>query len=358
MKFLIGSAHYGGGHDSLALILQNIINKSNGKHEATIHYLHGKKASISYRIMGPTSFFNKFWHKTDNLIGRELFLTLADTILYREIKQAVKTAKPDTVLIIHPFYDKSIIRLNKPFFIFVTDPFSVHAMWAELEAQKIIVFTKQAVNRLTKLFVPNDKIILSKFPLRDQFYEPKENYKIKQELNINPDKVVLVLGGNGEGMDRTKQTAIALHKTNLDFRAYIVCGRNLILKTTLSARLFNDPRFVVLGFTDKLAEYLSIADLFIGKVGANILFECLWTTTPIIATLPVLAQEEGNRDFIIKHKLGWVLDRPSEIIKLISELISDPKKLDSIKKRMLKTQNHYVCNKDEFSLLVKNILQI
>lgn len=358
-KVTTGSAHYGGGHDSLAVILTEIINQlniPNKRYESSVYYLHGKKASFSYRLIGPTSLYNKPWHKTNNLIGREILVTLLDTIVEREIKNVIKKYSPDLFLVVHPFYSHALAKLKVPYILFVTDPFSVHAIWADTEAKKIVVFTRKAKHILINFRVPKENIIVTKFPLREQFYKKYDRSKLRQELKINKNAFVLVIGGSGEGMENITKACVALHKTKLNFKAFVVCGKNLVLRTRLATRLFQDKRFVVLGYCDNMASLLTSADLFIGKTGANIMFECLATKTPMIVTAPVLAQEEGNRDFIKDNNLGWVEVKTENIINIVKSCMKDYSLVTEKKRRIVTLQKKYLADKNEFAAVISKLL--
>jgi processive 1,2-diacylglycerol beta-glucosyltransferase len=360
MKILIGSAHYGGGHDSIAQIISEALNspkKKENKIQTATYYLQGKKASISYRLFGPTSFFKNSYNKLNNLIGREFTLSLADTIVRREITKAIKLYCPDLVFSTHYFYTRTLLKMGIPNILFVADPFSLHAIWAETDADKIVVFTKTARAQLLDHYVPKEKILISKFPLREEFYNKNNKITARKKINIPENDFVLVLGGSGDGMDKTKQIAALLHKSNLKFHAFIICGRNILQKTTLSALLFNDERFIVLGMVDNISDYLCASDLFIGKVGPNILFECLHLNIPIIGTLPFLPQEQGNRDFVIRNNIGWIETQPNKIIEIISSLCHNPTRLSEIKKRMSVLDVKYVAKKDDFLEMIHNLLK-
>lgn len=360
MRILIGSAHFGGGHDSIAFILKNIIedfSKEDGQFQTNIHFLQGKKASLSYRLFGPTSYFNKSFNGLNNLIGREIILTLADTLMKREIIKTLKTYQPEIVLSVHSFYTKTLSRMKVKNVLFVADPFTVHALWAETESDKIVVFTKQAAAKLEKFYVPKEKIVITKFPLRDQFYRAPEKEKARSMLGITNNKLVIVFGGSGDGMDKTKQIISNLCKTDLDFSAFVICGRNLFLKTTLTAQLFNDERFHIMGIVENISLYLSAADVFVGKAGPNILFECCFLKTPFIATPPFLPQEEGNRKFILSNKIGWVEQNPGKIVEIIKNLCDNPSLIKPIRTKMDKIRNKYISRQEEFSAAIKALIK-
>lgn len=357
-KILIASAYTGSGHNSIANILAETI-KSLGKntYEVKIYHVLGKKTSIPYRILGPTSLMDNTYNKTNNLIGRNIILDITGRVLNREIKKVINDFKPDIVLAVHYFYFPALNRLKIPYYIFVTDPFSVHAIWAETEAEKVVVFSREARKRLLSLLVPKNKIVLSKFPLRNQFSKPASKEAIRKKLHLKNSDFVILLGGSGEGMDRAKQIAKSLHKSSLNFKCVVICGRNSLLRLQLLPILLSDDRFIIHGYVQNISTYLRTCDIFVGKAGANILFECISQDIPIVAIPPVLPQEVGNRKFITKNNIGYVFNNTDDAFHKIGGLINNKQELKTIIRNIHAIKHSLTCSSREFSTIIDKIIK-
>lgn len=355
MKILIGSAHAGGGHNSIAKVLQSALNDLNPLLDNEIYHVQGKKAGIYYRLFGVKT-FNHFYHRTNNLIGREIALLLIEQIVIREIKKMINKKHPDLVLAVYPFYGQTLAKLKVPYVTFVTDPFLFHSVWADTESKYLVVFSQEAKKRAQKFLVPDKKIIFYPFPLKNEFFIKKDLNNLKNQYKIKKNEFVLTIGGSGDGMERSQIICKYLHQTNLPFKAFVICGKNLLLRTKLKTRLYLDKRFEIIGFTDKIDEYLRISDLFVGKVGANILFECLQLTLPILTTIPFFGQEDGNREFILKEKIGWVEKEPKSVVRLIIQLIQNPAFLKRKRHKMTKIKDQYVTSSDNIKPLLKKLI--
>ncbi len=69
---------------------------------------------------------------------------------------------------------------------------------------------------------------------------------------------------------------------------------------------------------------MAAADIIMGKVGPNILFESVMLGKPFIATTFIPGQEQENLAFIQRHGLGWVAIQPEEQRTLLAKLIHNP----------------------------------
>lgn len=355
MKILIGSAHAGGGHNSLAKIIERILKSQPGIDCETYH-VQGRKPRIYYRYVN-IKFFNALYRKTDNLIGREIALVLVDKLMAREIKKLVSQKKPDLVITVHYFYGQTLAKLKIPYISFVADPFRFHSAYADTEAKKLIVFSPEAKKRAKKLMVPEEKIILTKFPVNEEFFLKKDIKDLKQKYQVEDENLIITIGGSGDGMEKSSLICSKLRKSKIKFKAFVLCGKNKILYTRLKALYLLDSRFEIIGFTDQLDEYLRISDVFIGKSGPNILFECLSCNTPIIATLPFYAQEDSNREFIQKMNIGWVKNNITDAVNLIMQIAKNKNVLLKKRVNISRIKNEYICDLKEFGKVINNALK-
>ena len=111
-----------------------------------------------------------------------------------------------------------------------------------------------------------------------------------------------------------------------------ICGKNVKLYEKLKA-VTPSPSvdFRVLGFTDRILEYLGAADLFMGKSGASSVAEPCFFGVPEIITSYGTQMEQHNAHYYIDHvgnalaifnpkkaaeKVRFFYDNPQELEKL------------------------------------------
>ena len=87
----------------------------------------------------------------------------------------------------------------------------------------------------------------------------------------------------------------------------------------------------VTGFVDNVYEYMEISDILISKSGGITVSESLAKDIPMVIISPILGQETGNCNFLLKNKAAVKVNRLEELKGALEELLNDPMKLDGMK---------------------------
>jgi UDP-N-acetylglucosamine:LPS N-acetylglucosamine transferase len=92
----------------------------------------------------------------------------------------------------------------------------------------------------------------------------------------------------------------------------------------------------VLGFTDRVADYMAASDLLVTKPGPGSLSEAWHQRLPVIAAgnRKTLPQERFNVRFIERHGLGLTVRRWRDVPRVASEFFSDWARRDNIRRRL------------------------
>ena len=152
------------------------------------------------------------------------------------------------------------------------------------------------------------------FPIRpeSEFYRSDDTKRaLREKLGIPQDEFVVTLCDGGYGMARLEKTVRHLLKLEAPMTVIALCGMNESLCETLkSLTVPSGMRLIPLGFTDKVLEYVAIANVFVGKSGANSMAEPAALGVPIIVTKCSTYVERGIKDFYV-HTLKGGLYIPS-----------------------------------------------
>ena len=98
----------------------------------------------------------------------------------------------------------------------------------------------------------------------------------------------------------------------------IITGNNRKLYDRLAGKY---AHIEVLGFTDRVYDYMARADRVPPKPGGITLFETIFSELPILAWEPFLEQEKNNARFLVKRRLGRVAAKePEECLSAIRAL--------------------------------------
>lgn len=106
------------------------------------------------------------------------------------------------------------------------------------------------------------------------------------------------------------------------------------------------------GFTDRISDLMSIADLFITKSGSVSVCEALYMNLPMVldATSHLLAWEKANHRFIERYDVGTTLKELKLLAPLVSDLLSNPEKLALYRKNLEALQKKHGGNE------IKNLI--
>lgn len=264
-----------------------------------------------------------FYKKTNKLKISKLAQKMAgllNTINTGPFYNYIKTTQPDSILCTHflPIHALSTITsLNKKtntISILLTD-YHNHFFQTSPIIKHYFVPSEKIKWRMVYMGIPEENIIVSGIPVDPVFYENKQVEKLKKIYQTdNTQKTILVLSG-GQGLVNTNQIIFTLFKTNKNLHIFAVAGMNDKLKRALEK--LSPPknmRLTVLGWTDKIDEYMRIADIIITKPGGLTTTECIILKKPIIATSPIPGQEEYNAEYILENNLGVIARAPEDLL--------------------------------------------
>ena len=187
--------------------------------------------------------------------------------------------------------------------------------------------------------VSENKIYVTGIPMSDRFSESFDKQKIYEDFKLDQEKKVILFFGGGEfglGKDRTVQVLKTLIEKLPNYQIVAVSGKNVKMKEAFEQLVLScnsQNRVVVLGFTDKVPELMSISYMVVTKPGGLTTTESLASGLPMIIINPIPGQEEENAEFLEKNGVGvWIRksDNPNEVI---SKLFENDEKIEDMRKK-------------------------
>ena len=181
------------------------------------------------------------------------------------------------------------------------------------------------------------------FPIRPDTEAHRAEGKkeeLRAALGIPQDEFVVTLCDGGYGLARLEKTVKYLIRQNTPMTIIALCGMNEALARKLkNLRTPEGIKLISLGFTDKVLDYICVADLFAGKSGANSMAEPAALGVPIVITNCSSHVEISIKHFYV-HTLGGGVYIPSarraakkiahfaqnrgELVKYRQNLLSNP----------------------------------
>ncbi len=220
------------------------------------------------------------------------------------------TPRPDLVVSVIPNFNWVLYGAlrralpNVPYATVITDFADCPPhFWMEDQDQIMICGTDLAYRQAitSGFYKPQDIHLVSGMILKDNFYTPAPaDAPTREQLGLSTDGPValIMFGGNGAS-SATNNILAQLDKTGLGIESIVMCGRNAALQKSLEGR----PGCKPVGFVNNVADYMRLADFFIGKPGPGSVAEALHMGLPVIVekNTNTMPQERPNP--------GWVADK-------------------------------------------------
>ena len=190
--------------------------------------------------------------------------------------------------------------------------------WQEQLDQHLICGSSKAFLQahLTGWYRPERIHKTSGMILSPSFYDgPRAPLLSRASLGLNPHMTtaLIMFGGNGSAVSAS--ILDQLEASGLPVQAIVMCGRNEKLRASLAGR----PRCHAAGFTDRVADYMRLSDLFIGKPGPGSMSEALHMGLPVIveSNARTLVQERYNAIWAEEQGVELALSSFAEIDKAL-----------------------------------------
>jgi len=222
-------------------------------------------------------------------------------------------------------------RLQSRQVIVITD-FDVHAMWLCGNYEHYFVALEETKAHLEELGVPSDKVTAPGIPIDPVFGEPRDKVKIRLRYGLEPELPTILISAGGFGVGPIEKLIESLVKMHNKVQVIAICGSNQELKVRIDKFVQSLPSncpvgIMVLGFTTEMHEYMSAADLVLGKPGGLTVSEALAKGLAYIIINPIQGQEERNADHLLEEGVAIRCNNLPVLAYKIDKLLDDPKRL-------------------------------
>ena len=256
----------------------------------------------------------------------------------------LKNYQPDLAVCTH-FLPAEIIswlkakrKIGFPQAIVVTD-FDAHAMWLCHHYEQYFVALDETKVHLAKIGIPADKITVSGIPIDPVFAQVKDKSAMREKFGLEQDKLTILVSAGGFGVGNVEHLLSALSDLKTPSQIVAICGRNEDLKIKLEhlarAKLNNEQvRFKPIGFTGEMDEYMSAADLIVGKPGGLTTSEAMAKGLIFVIVNPIPGQEERNSDHLLEKGCAIKCNNLPVLAYKIDELVNDKNRLATMKENV------------------------
>lgn len=324
MDVLILTTSTGGGHDSVAVALQEALQAQAP--EARVRILDPLSGTLRQGPLSPGRWYDAmvtwapsawglFYQATNNAGAVRLGMAAGALLWARRLRVVIQTERPSLVLSVHPLCTQlaagvfSALPTAPPLHCVVTDLVTIHRCWACAAVEAFYVATAEARDALIAMGIPCEHIHVSGLPLRASFAQAPR----VPVGHVTPH--VLVLGG-GCPSRRLEQVARALVATRLPLQIIVVCGRNTRLRRRLARAV--GAHATVLGWHDDVAALMRWSSVVVTRGGPTTVAEALSQARPMVIYQALSGQEDGNVALVTSTGSGCYVPDVDALVRAVT----------------------------------------
>ena len=214
----------------------------------------------------------------------------------------------------------------------VTTDYETHRIWVHEPSERYYTATEDGKVYLTLCGVAPERVRVTGIPVRPGFEQMLDRHEARRRcgLDLNRPAVLLLCGGFGVGP--TAELLRELVFMPAEAQVMVVVGRNEKLRARLERQVAGAARPVrVVGFTDKIHEWMQAADLVVTKPGGLTVAESLACGLPMVIVDPIPGQEVGNADYLLEHGAAIKVNNARLLGHRVSALLADPARLERLR---------------------------
>ncbi len=367
-KVLILSASE--GHASLArAVREELKNYQFKEFEFDIHV--GGAYKFFYRFA--PSMFEAVWKMGQKKEAAKLIGVYGKMFLEKKMRKIMGSFRPDLIITTHFMYLSVLDRWRRRGDEFkqinvVFDPITISPLIYSMTADYNVGFGEEFSELGLKLGIEEKKLVEVGWLVGRGFYRPLSKQKkdeLTKELGFEKNRLTLVVCGGSEGTNAILKIMpdLLAERYGDGLQVLVIAGSNRLLEDGLK-RMINGLRKVgkkmpllkIMGFTKRMADWLRLADVVVGKAGPNLIFEAVAAGKPFAAITHIEGQETGNLELIERYGLGWVVEKRGEFGSLLNRLMKNPNEKDKFKETIRKMAKRNYEGSKEFKKLVEGLI--
>lgn len=285
-------------------------------------------------------FYDLTWRYT--LTGRLLWGggTAWSHVMYPAFTDYVRKVRPLAVVCTHitaanvAVGARMLSGLEFPLVCVPTD-YETEGFWPHRGGDLFCVATEAMAETLRPRKVPDERILITGIPTREDFRRTYDKAETRRQLNLPQDKkIVLALAGAylprpyvhfREALDRMLPY---LHRFD-DMQVAIVAGKDLDYARHLRQECteLGLSNVTVLEYVEGMAALMAASDLVICKSGGLVVTECLCAQVPMILLGRAYGQEKANVNMLTATGAAMHVTTARELLDTLSHIDRNPESI-------------------------------
>lgn len=258
---------------------------------------------------------------------RWLLRKLLTAIGARPLTRIVRAHNPDLIISTYPGVTAVLGelrlrgKLRIPVTASITDLAGLH-FWAHRGIDLHTVTHRESTETVERI-AGAGSVRWALPPTNPAFLAPPAREAARDSLGLPVDgEVVIVSGGGWAVGDVAGGIECALDRPQA--QVVVLCGRNEVVKQALTERFAGEERLQIVGFTDRMADYLSAGDVLVHATGGLTALEAMICGTQVISYgFGVGHVRENNRAYQ-RLGLAQVVKKRSQLPVALERALAEP----------------------------------
>jgi len=164
------------------------------------------------------------------------------------------------------------------------------------------------------------------------FAEKKDKLEMRRKHELDPDRLTILLSAGGFGVGSVEPLISAVKSLQHRAQVVAICGRNeelrkRLLKTSSTVKAEENVLVKPIGYTREMDEFMSAADLVLGKPGGLTTSEGLAKGLAFVIVDPIPGQEERNSDHLLEAGVAIRSNNLPTLSYKLDRVLTDPQRL-------------------------------
>ena len=349
-SYLIVTASIGSGHQKAAEAIEAAIRQEypaarvavvdfTERHTAWVTWF--MKAVYMKMLRFVPNLYQLIYRFTGHRQGASPVQRLIASLTKRSMKTLVERYKADAVICTHPFPEgaASCLKMSGEaefFFAVVLTDYSVHRMWFYPGVDAFFVATERMRRSLVQEGSPAENVHATGIPILPPAPGRLDREAALAELGLQPDLPVILLMGGGLGLGDVASSLEKLEELSDTLQILVVAGRNeRLLAWTQKHAARSHHTVKAWGYTEKVAELMTVSTLLVSKPGALTISEAWAMGLPLILHEAIPGPELENAMIASERGTAVWLGKGENLAALVEGLLKDEKRLAAMREAAL-----------------------
>lgn len=227
-------------------------------------------------------------------------------------------------------------RLDCPQFVVTTD-FETHRIWMQEPAERYYTATRRGKAYLCRCGVEAERVSVTGIPVRRGFQARADRDGIRRREGLDRERPVVLLLCGGFGVGPTRSLFRQLLAIDDDVQIVAIAGRNEPMRRDLDELASVSRKSVrVIGYTDRICDWMAAADLLISKPGGLTASEALAAGLPIVIVNPIPGPELRNSDYLLEKGAAVKVNNVAMLSQTVVGLLRNRPRLEALRQTALR----------------------